>query len=167
MDAHGHFPDSGQTAFTVHLNSPPIGKTKPIPELLEKLRAFGQKRPDDWLVGDSDDTLLAEKRHPTRDDLDFVWPTQAIAIVHVSGHLMVVNAAALAELQIDQTTPDPEDGHTGRNLSFADQRRPDGILEETATYNARYKTLDLSSSDAWQMTKLANAEYLQCDVITA
>ncbi|MEC8003132.1 MAG: amidohydrolase family protein, partial [Pseudomonadota bacterium] len=98
VDAHGHFPGSGQTAFTVDLNSPPIGDTESIPELLEKLRAFGEKRPDGWLIGSNyDDTLLAEKRHPTRDDLDFVSATRPIAIVHVSGHLMVVNSAALAE----------------------------------------------------------------------
>ena len=94
VDAHGHFPGSGQTAFTVDLNSPPIGDTESIP--------------DGWLIGSNyDDTLLSEKRHPTRDDLDLVSATRPIAIVHVSGHLMVVNSAALAELHIDETTPDP------------------------------------------------------------
>ena len=97
VDAHGHFPGSGQTAFTVDLNSPPIGDTKSIDELLDKLRAFGTERVDGWLVGSNyDDTLLAEKRHPTRDDLDQVSATRPIAIVHVSGHLMVLNSAALA-----------------------------------------------------------------------
>jgi predicted amidohydrolase YtcJ len=168
VDAHGHFPGSGQTAFTVDLNSPPIGDTESIPELLEKLRAFGEKRPDGWLIGSNyDDTLLAEKRHPTRDDLDLVSATRPIAIVHVSGHLMVVNSAALAELHIDETTPDPEGGHIVRDLSSADQRRPNGILEETATHHAREKTLDLSASDVWQMIKLASAEYLEYGVTTA
>ncbi len=168
VDAHGHFPGSGQTAFTVDLNSPPIGDTESIPELLDKLRAFGEKRTDAWLIGSNyDDTLLAEKRHPTRDDLDLVSATRPIAVVHVSGHLMVVNSAALAELHIDETTPDPEGGHIVRDLSSADQRRPNGILEETATHHARDKTLDLSVSDAWQMTKLATAEYLQHGVTTA
>ena len=46
VDAHGHFPRSGQTAFTVDLNSSPIGNRESIPELLVKLRAFGEKRPD-------------------------------------------------------------------------------------------------------------------------
>ena len=168
VDAHGHFPGSGQTAFTVDLNSPPIGDTESIPELLDKLRAFGEKRTDGWLIGSNyDDTLLAEKRHPTRNDLDLVSATRPIAVVHVSGHLMVVNSAALAELHIDETTPDPEGGHIVRDLSSADQRRPNGILEETATHHARDKTLDLSVSDAWQMTKLATAEYLQYGVTTA
>ena len=49
IDAHGHFPGSGQTAFTVDLNSPPIGDTRSITELLDKLRIFGAERPDGWL----------------------------------------------------------------------------------------------------------------------
>ena len=42
-----------------------------------------------------------------------------------------------------------------------------GFLRETATHHARDKTLDLSVSDAWQMTKLATAEYLKYGVTTA
>ena len=111
VDAHGHFPGSGQTAFSVDLNSPPIGDTASIPQLLEKLRAFGLERDDGWLIGSGyDDTLLAERRHPTRFDLDQVSATRPIGIVHVSGHLMVVNTAALEALGIDETTPDPEGG---------------------------------------------------------
>ena len=79
---------------------------------------------------------------------------------------MVFNSAALAEIDIDETTPDPEGGHIARDLSSANQRRPNGILEGTATHHARDKTLDLSASDAWQMTKLATAEYLQYGVTT-
>ena len=105
VDAHGHFPGSGQTAFTVDLNSPPIGDTESIPELLEKLRQFGEEKTDGWLIGSNyDDTLLAEKRHPTRDDLDKVSATRPIAVVHVSGHLMVLNSAALEEMHIDEST---------------------------------------------------------------
>ena len=43
VDAHSHFTSFGQTAFTVDSNSPPIGSSESIPELLEKLRAFGEK----------------------------------------------------------------------------------------------------------------------------
>lgn len=168
VDAHGHFPGSGQTAFTVDLNSPPIGDTESIPELLDKLSAFGKRKTDGWLIGSNyDDTLLAEKRHPTRDDLDQVSSTRPIAVVHVSGHLMVLNSAALAEMHIDETTPDPEGGHIVRDLNSPDKRRPNGVLEETATHHAREKTLDLSAGDVWQMTKLASDEYLEHGVTTA
>ena len=168
VDAHGHFPGSGQTAFSVDLNSPPIGDTASIPQLLEKLRAFGLERDDGWLIGSGyDDTLLAERRHPTRFDLDQVSATRPIGIVHVSGHLMVVNTAALEALGIDETTPDPEGGHIVRDLDSPDQRKPNGILEETATHQARDQTLDLSVSDAWNMTRIATEEYLRFGVTTA
>ena len=62
VDAHGHFPGSGRTAVTVDLNRPTIGDTECIPELLDKLRVFGEKRPEGWLIGSNyDDALLAEK----------------------------------------------------------------------------------------------------------
>ena len=80
---------------------------------------------------------------------------------------MALNSAALAELHIDETTPDPEGGHIARDLASADQRLPNGILKETATHHARNKTLDLSAFDGWQMAKLATAEYLQYGVTIA
>ena len=72
---------------------------------------------------------MADKRYPTRDDLDFVSAIRPTAIVHVSGRLIVVNSAALAEPHIDETTPDPKGGHIIRDVSSTDQRRPNGILE--------------------------------------
>mgnify|MGYP003987539063 FL=1 len=35
IDAHGHFPGSGQTVFSADLNSPPIGEVTNLSELLE------------------------------------------------------------------------------------------------------------------------------------
>ena len=37
VDAHGHFPGSGQTVFSADLNSPPIGDITSMPQLLERL----------------------------------------------------------------------------------------------------------------------------------
>jgi predicted amidohydrolase YtcJ len=111
VDAHGHFPGSGQTVFSVDLNSPPIGDVTDIEQLLARLTDFAMQRAGGWVVGHGyDDTLLREKRHPTRDDLDRVSRDRPVAVVHVSGHLAVVNTAALEVLGIDESTPDPEGG---------------------------------------------------------
>ena len=40
VDAHGHFPGSGQTVFSVDLNSPPIGDVTDIEQLLARLSEF-------------------------------------------------------------------------------------------------------------------------------
>ena len=168
VDAHGHFPGSGQVVFSADLNSPPIGDIETIPQLLDRLRAFGENRQEGWLAGFGyDDTLLAEGRHPTREDLDKVSPTRPIAISHISGHLYVVNSAALAELGIDESTPDPEGGVIQRDPQSPDGRRPNGVLEETAARGAMSRMLDIGLMDVLRMTTLAARQYLEAGVTTA
>jgi predicted amidohydrolase YtcJ len=168
VDAHGHFPGSGQTVFSVDLNSPPIGDVTDIEQLLARLSDFAMQRAGGWVVGHGyDDTLLREKRHPTRDDLDRVSRDRPVAVVHVSGHLAVVNTAALEVLGIDESTPDPEGGVIVRDPTSADGRRPNGVLEETAARAVWDHTLDLGVMDGLRMTTQAAKEYLAVGVTTA
>jgi predicted amidohydrolase YtcJ len=111
--------------------------------------------------------LLAERRHPNRDDLDTVASDRPVAIVHVSGHLAVVNSTGLAILGIDAATPDPEGGVIVRDPRSEGGRRPNGVLEETAARAVWEYTLDLSAMDAVRMTTQAAAEYLAVGVTTA
>ena len=168
IDAHGHFPGSGQTVFSVDLNSPPIGRVTDMEGLLGSLSAFAKQRRDGWVVGHGyDDTLLAEKRHPTRYDLDRISTSRPVAIVHVSGHLAVVNTVGLDILGIDESTPDPLGGVIVRDPLSADGRRPNGVLEETAARAVWEYTLDLGVMDGVRMTTQAAAEYLSVGVTTA
>ena len=168
VDAHGHFPGSGQTVFSADLNSPPIGDIDSIAELISRLQAFSRDRPDGWIVGHGyDDTLMAERRHPTRDDLDRVSADRPVAITHVSGHLAAVNSAALAALGIDESTPDPEGGVIVRDPASADGRRPNGVLEETAARAVWDHSLDIGLADTVRMTTQATEEYLSVGVTTA
>ena len=168
IDAHGHFPGSGQTVFSVDLNSPPIGRVTDMEGLLGSLSAFAMQRRDGWVVGHGyDDTLLAEKRHPTRDDLDRISTSRPVAIAHVSGHLAVVNTVGLDILGIDESTPDPLGGVIVRDPLSADGRRPNGVLEETAARAVWEYTLDLGVMDGLRMTTQAAAEYLSVGVTTA
>ena len=168
VDAHGHFPGSGQTVFSADLNSPPIGEVSTMTQLLSRLKAFAAKRSDGWVVGHGyDDTLLLEQRHPTRDDLDQVSVERPVAVVHVSGHLAVVNTAALKILGIDSTTPDPDGGVIVRDPDSIDGRQPNGVLEETAARAVWEHTLDLGVMDGLRMTTQAAEEYLAVGVTTA
>jgi len=136
--------------------------------LIARLTMFAQQRSDGWIVGHGyDDTLLAEKRHPTRDDLDTVSRERPVAIVHVSGHLAVVNSAALEILGIDESSADPSGGIIVRDPLSADGRRPNGVLEETAARAVWKYTLDLGVMDGVRMTNQAAAEYLSVGVTTA
>ena len=168
VDAHGHFPGSGQVVFSVDLNSPPIGEVENFAELRAKLEQIAQDRPDGWIRGwGYDDTLLAEGRHPTREDLDKVSTERPVAVLHISGHLVAVNSAALAELGIDENTPDPEGGLIQRDPSSPDGLRPNGVLEETAARVVMNKMLDIGPADAIRMTTHAAREYAEVGVTTA
>ncbi len=166
VDAHGHFPGSGMGVVFVDLNSPPIGTVHSIAELQERLRANLSGKDDDKLLGGFgyDDTLLAENRHPTRDDLDAVSTAVPIYIMHVSGHMGVGNSRMLELLSIDADSPDPVGGVIVRRPG---SRVPIGLLEETAHMAVTELMLDFSVLDGIRMTVAANEEYLAQGVTTA
>jgi predicted amidohydrolase YtcJ len=127
---HDHFPDAGKVAlFNVDLNSPPMGKIRNMHELIEALRARAQKTPKGkWVVGlGYDDTLLQEKRHPTRYDLDKVSTEHPIWIGHTSWHLGVANSMALRLAKITKDTPQPNGGVIQKDPLTGE---PNGVLEE-------------------------------------
>jgi len=76
-----------------------------------------------------DDSLLEEKRHPNRDDLDQASLDHPVMLTHVSGHLATVNSAALRQQNIDQNTENPPGGVIRRRPGLSE---PNGVMEETA-----------------------------------
>ena len=128
IDAHGHFPFLASMANMVNVASPPVGPVEDIADLQRQLLAADDSDTDGWLIGRGyDDSLLAERRHPDRDDLDAVSRTRPIALIHVSGHLMAANSAALAAVGIDANEDDPPGGHIRRRPG---SNEPNGVLEE-------------------------------------
>lgn len=166
IDAHGHFPGSGLRVLSADLNSPPIGDKKEMADVLAAISAqAAETEPGDWVAGFGyDDTLLAEKRHPTRAELDAISTDHPIALLHVSGHMLVANSAALKIVGIDASTPDPQGGVIGRRTGSME---PNGLLEE----NARMTLLDQMQStsvfDAYRLFKFAADEYSSMGVTTA
>jgi len=64
-----------------------------------------------WIFGmDEDDSKLAEKRHPTRWDLDEVSLDHPIFVSTVGGHYYMVNSKAFEIANISKDTPDPTGG---------------------------------------------------------
>ena len=168
VDAHGHFPASGQVIFSADLNSPPIGDIVTIEDALERLRQKAEERPDGWIMGwGYDDTMIAEGRHLTREDLDTVSADRPVAVMHISGHLASANSAALAATGIDENTPDPEGGHIQRDPQSPDQQRPTGVLEETAARMVVRRMFDIGVTDGVRMATHAARNYLKQGVTTA
>jgi predicted amidohydrolase YtcJ len=82
-----------------------------------------------WIRGGGyNENKLAERRHPTRHDLDPVSPEHPVFLSHISGHMAVANSRALALASITRDTPDPEGGVIERD----EHGEPTGLLKETA-----------------------------------
>ncbi|MBM4218228.1 MAG: amidohydrolase [Gammaproteobacteria bacterium] len=126
IDSHGHLTATGSYIQLANLSSLPVGEVRNMTDLQETLRRFIRERavPEgQWVVGIGyDDSLLAEKRHPTRFDLDAVSTRHPIHVIHVSGHLSAANSNLLALAEITAATPDP-----------------DGVLEELANVALKAK----------------------------
>lgn len=132
-DSHSHFGSAGQSAlYQVNLNSPPIGTMTSIKDYIITLKHKAKDTPaGKWIIGNGyDDTLVAEKRHPTRYDLDLVSTEHPVYIAHISGHLAAVNSKALELAGITRDTPAPEGGAIHRDPSTGE---PNGVLAESAT----------------------------------
>ena len=129
--AHDHFPLSGNGAVaSVDLNSPPIGTIETMGQLVAALRDRAQATPvGQWVQGRGyDDTLLAELRHPTREDLDTASTDHPIYISHTSGHLGVANTMALELAGVTAATPNPPGGVVQKD---PDTGEPNGVFEES------------------------------------
>jgi len=166
IDAHGHFPASAMNTIYADLNSPPIGTLITMDDVLSALSEQASGVPEgEWVVGFGyDDTLLEEKRHPTREELDQVSSVHPVVAMHVSGHMLVANSMALEIAGINADSPDPEGGVIGR---LPGSQEPNGLLEETARLGLMQYLQDMSIFDGYRLMKAAAREYASVGVTTA
>jgi predicted amidohydrolase YtcJ len=131
IDAHGHVSYVGQNAGMVQLQPPPVGGVDSIEKLQATVRDWIAAHPNAPLImaNGFDDSQLTDKRFPTRTDLDAVSTDKPIIALHISGHLAVLNTAALKMVGITADTATPDGGVIRRE---ADGRTPNGVLEERA-----------------------------------
>ncbi|ASK62260.1 hypothetical protein CFK37_08840 [Virgibacillus phasianinus] len=125
IDTHNHILGYAQIMDFVYCGTPP---NKQIDDVLQAIHAKAEKTPaGEWVKGYGyDDTLLAEKRHLTRKELDKAAPDHPVFVTHVSGHLAVANSAALELAGIDEGVSDVQQGQFGRD----DDGRLNGVLYE-------------------------------------
>lgn len=120
IDPHGHFPDSAfVTLLRADLASPPRGECRSLADVFARLSAKAAQTPKgEWVMGAAlDETLLAEGRMPTRDELDAVSCDHPVWVIHTSGHCGVANSMALAHQGIGESTPDPAGGRFLRDAA--------------------------------------------------
>lgn len=99
-----------------------------IADIVERVAERARDLPaGEWVRAEGyDDTLLADRRHPTRWDLDPVSPRNPVYLTHVSGHLAVANSVALSRAGITEDTRSPRGGVIYRD----DRGQVTGVLAE-------------------------------------
>ncbi|KQU22322.1 hypothetical protein ASG65_20265 [Bacillus sp. Leaf13] len=127
IDTHNHILAYGQIMRQVNCGTPP---NQSIKDILEVIGAKAKETPNrEWVKGYGyDDTLLYEKRHITREDLDKVSPNKPVIITHTSGHISAVNSLALQLSGLTDDVSDPQGGHYGRD----EKGRLNGVIYEPA-----------------------------------
>jgi len=122
IDAHCHL-----LAYAASLRAVDCTAARSIPEIV---RAIGERAATTpagaWLRASGyEETSLAERRHPTRHDLDRAAPAHPVRLTHRGGHASVLNSAALRLAGIDSGTEEPAGGAIERELPSG---QPDGVL---------------------------------------
>lgn len=143
-DAHCHLFGFIRKLRTIDLSQKSV---KSIAEIKAAIRKRASNTPkNDWIIGsDYHEFYLAEKRHPTRRDLDEAVPDHPVVLFHRSLHASVLNSQALALAGITKETLEPGGGVIEREL---DTGQPSGVLFEMAGY-IRQRVLPPLSQNEW------------------
>ena len=135
IDPHSHFGMVSNTMGQVDLNPEPVGTIKNIDDILANLKSYKEDKKiadGEWIFGwGYDDGELAEKRHPTKADIDKVLPNNPVYLQHTSGHMGVANTLALEKMKVTADAKNPEGGNIDR---FPNSKEPSGLVQETAMY---------------------------------
>lgn len=162
IDTHTHLGGYGLQKKHVNCGSP---LNKSIADIQKRIADKVANTPaGEWIIGYAyDDTLLVDKRHPNRADLDKIAPNHPVHINHISGHFGVINSKGLEIAGMDDSVKDPEGGHFGRDEAGS----LDGVLYETANLVIR-KFLPSSTLEEYvkQIGKGAK-DYLAQGITTA
>ncbi|MFT6127599.1 MAG: putative amidohydrolase YtcJ [Flavobacteriaceae bacterium] len=148
IDAHAHFASFSAQAIGAKILPPPDAGAKNIPTLINILKTWNtpeNRALTGWIFGMGfDDSVLEEKRFPTKHDLDKVSTEFPIMIIHISGHFAVVNSKGLELLNLNAESKNPEGGIIRREKGS----EPNGVLEELAAIPYMLKILNPATKEA-------------------
>jgi len=127
IDAHQHPTLTALYGSRARLTPP---RVTDITSLQSALRAAAKNVPPGrWVVAtDWDELQLAERRPPTRAELDAAVPDHPLMAMHYTCHRALANSRALERAGIRRATPDPAGGLISRGRDGL----PDGLLIERA-----------------------------------
>ncbi len=159
-DAHFHLRSSAASLVTLDLSDQV--KVKSISDVQTRIREFSKKlAPAMWIrAAGYHEFYLAEKRHPTRGDLDKAAPQHPVRLAHQSRHVHVLNSLALDQVGISRYTPDPPGGLIDRDLNSGE---PTGILFEMNDFLSK-RIPPLDESELNRGVKLINQNLLSMGI---
>ncbi len=125
VDSHVHFYD-----WATGLRQLKLETVHSLADLLRALEAGAlDTRMKGWIIGQGWNAVgWPEGRQPDRHDLDSVVADRPVFFMHSSLHQAVVNTAALREMGIDASTPNPPQGIIDREADGY----PTGMLRDLA-----------------------------------
>jgi len=120
--------------FAISLRPPGVKSIKDVRAAVqEKVKDL---KPGEWIRGrgwneDILEECKAEKRYPSKKDLDDLTPNNPVVFIDWSGHNLWVNSKAMEIAKIIKETPDPPDGHIEKDPKTGE---PTGILKEIPSF---------------------------------
>jgi hypothetical protein len=156
-DAHCHIFSFLRKLTGVDLGSPKIKSIDDIKAVIKEKAA--KTPPGQWITGtDYNEFYLAEKRHPTRWEIDEVAPDNPVMLSHRSLHGCVLNSKALALAGITTETAELPGTMIDRDVTRGGE--PNGFLAEMVGYIREHIMPPISVEELKTGIKLANEEYL-------
>jgi predicted amidohydrolase YtcJ len=123
IDSHAHIAHYGMIKLeSVDLRPPAASCIADIARLIGERVATVS--PGDWVRGEGF-FEMADKRNPTRADIDPVSPDNPVFLTSLGGHFGTANSNALELAGIDKNTPDPVGGFIERDATTGE---PTGVL---------------------------------------
>jgi predicted amidohydrolase YtcJ len=130
VDAHLHLRALAATFLGIDCRPHTVRSLDALQTLLRQ--QAGRIPPGQWLVGYGyDEFALAERRHPTRWDLDIAAPQHPVRLAHRSRHAWVLNSLALAQLGMTREFVAPDGGVVERDPASGE---PTGLLIDMDAY---------------------------------
>ena len=130
IDAHNHLLSTSQVLTQLQLYD-----CRSIPEILERVQQRScLAQPGEWIIGKGwDESLLEEKRHPTRWELDQVSPENPV-VLHRVWNKLVANSLAIRAAGVNRATPDPpaDEIYAGSFERDPESGEPAGLFRDRA-----------------------------------
>ena len=128
IDPHSHFSQMASACLQVSLDG--AGSVEEIAGRIGRFLSETSPAPGSWVAArDYDNNRMPGLANPTLAQLDAMAPGHPLVIHHKSGHMGLMNSAALSALGITPETPVPPGGKIG-----VKDRCLTGYLEENAFF---------------------------------